>query len=484
MWKRAALQKDQYLGCRWSSLLRSLGIVQPVMRFVPTVAWVAPTMIGSFVNTAYNGSILHGTLRSDSVFRNLNSNGRIRQIRRFSSNSVESFSEESDLYLVAASEDMENNSNTVSTLASQFATTYHAPVMWKECVSALNSCARGRQRTTTEPGETKNNPLIFVDGTLGGGGHAAAVLETLQPGDILFGADVDPDALAVASQRLSAYIPSSASEPVDRPWFIPVASNFAELSTQRLCDTLLATCDDLEGPTVAMQLKNHGVDGLLLDLGVSSHQIDTADRGFAFMKAGPLDMRMDKDGGKRLTAADLCNELDALELRRILQTYGDEPRASAIADSIVQRRPFSTTNDLFEAVAAVTPAFARKGRRMGRMATMARVFQSLRIVVNQEDTVLERALTHMAPSLLRSGGRLVVLAYHSMEDRATKRVMRDGTTSKREAEWNNGQRDMYGNHIGEPKPFRTVGKAQKATNEEVELNVRARSATLRVAERQ
>jgi 16S rRNA (cytosine1402-N4)-methyltransferase len=114
---------------------------------------------------------------------------------------------------------------------------------------------------------------------------------------------------------------------------------------------------------------------------------------------------------------------------------------------------------------------------------MARIFQSLRIVVNQEDVVLERALTKMAPDLLRPGGRLVVLSYHSMEDRATKRVMRDGTVSKREAERNNEQKDMYGNFIGDPKPFRAVGKARKATPEEVKLNARARSATLRIAER-
>jgi 16S rRNA (cytosine1402-N4)-methyltransferase len=121
---------------------------------------------------------------------------------------------------------------------------------------------------------------------------------------------------------------------------------------------------------------------------------------------------------------------------------------------------------------------------MGRTATLARVFQSLRIVVNQEDVALEKALTSMAPSLLRPGGRLVVLSYHSMEDRATKRVMRDGTVSKQEAHLNNEQKDIYGNYIGVPKPFRTLGKPQKATEEEIESNVRARSATMRVAERQ
>lgn len=118
---------------------------------------------------------------------------------------------------------------------------------------------------------------------------------------------------------------------------------------------------------------------------------------------------------------------------------------------------------------------------MGRTATLARVFQSLRIVVNQEDAVLEKALTEMAPALLRPGGRLVVLSYHSMEDRATKRVMRDGTIKRHGRQ---DERDMYGNYIGVPKPFRTLGKPQKAREEEVKQNSRARSATLRVAERQ
>jgi 16S rRNA (cytosine1402-N4)-methyltransferase len=198
------------------------------------------------------------------------------------------------------------------------------------------------------------------------------------------------------------------------------------------------------------------------------------------MKDGPLDMRMGKTG---LTAADICNVLDFAELRRILTVYGDEPRAKSIATSIIENRPLHTTQDLHKAVAAVTPQFVRKGKRMGRTATLARVFQSLRILVNQEDVVLERALTQMAPSILRPGGRLAVLSYHSLEDRAVKRTIRDGTISKREAEERKRERDMYGNYIGPPKPFRSVGKPQKATEREIEINVRARSATLRVAER-
>jgi 16S rRNA (cytosine1402-N4)-methyltransferase len=452
------------------------------MRFLPTVAgWATPvTLVRSFQTTTTIAPLyINKVSRFSKSFR---ANTALHHQRRHSSNSGSLEKEESeDLYLIAAAEEEGTDSDTAgatTTATPPFATSYHAPVMWKECVAALLAAS--------EDPSTLAAPRFFVDGTLGGGGHSAALLETLRPGDILFGADVDPDALSVASERLSDYRPSGGE--TEQPWFIPVRSNFADLRQPLLLESLLETCRaaDHWPPTMAVQdqLLNVGVDGLLLDLGVSSHQIDTADRGFAFMKAGPLDMRMDKGGdGGRLTAADLCNECDARELRRIFQTYGDEPRATAIAEAIVQRRPLQMTQDLFAAVAAVTPAFAKKGRRMGRMATMARIFQSLRIVVNEEDAVLERALRHTAPSLLRTGGRLVVLSYHSMEDRATKRVMRDGTTSKREAEWNNGKRDMYGNHIGDPKPFRTVGKAQKATKEEVELNVRARSATLRVAER-
>lgn len=399
-----------------------------------------------------------------------------------------------DLYVVAAS----TAGNEVTSTSSSFATTYHAPVMWKECVEALTACPRAQARLELDPNDptlTNVTPLFFVDGTLGGGGHSQALLEVLRPGDVVFGCDVDPDALAVASQRLSRYtsapaaldaVATNTNDGSCSPWFVPVPSNFGDLNSKVLAELLKSKCSshDSAQSRILCQIAESGllVDGILLDLGVSSYQIDTAERGFAFMKDGPLDMRMNGVTG-RVTAADLCNEMDAPELRRIFAVYGDEPRAKAIAQSIVERRPLRTTADLQEAVAAVTPQFVRKGRRMGRMATMARVFQSLRIVVNQEDVVLERALTKMAPDLLRSGGRLVVLSYHSMEDRATKRVMRDGTVSKREANHNNEQKDMYGNYIGAPKPFRALGKPQKATEAEVELNARARSATLRIAER-
>jgi 16S rRNA (cytosine1402-N4)-methyltransferase len=352
--------------------------------------------------------------------------------------------------------------------------------MWRECIQALLDGSKPDQE-----GENAT-PLVFVDGTLGGGGHCQALLESLRPGDVVFGCDRDTDALETATQRLSKY--TKAENDSSLPLFIPVQSNFAHLTRELLVQHYQKTCGDVDAdqriPNRFANLEDDGVDGILLDLGLSSYQIDTAKRGFAFMQDGPLDMRMGKNFDGTLTAADICNEFDFIEIQKLLRIYGDEPRAKRIAISIIDHRPLRTTVDLQNAVAAVIPEYS-KTRRMGRTATLARVFQSLRIAVNQEDVMLERALTKMAPSLLRPGGRLVVLSYQSMEDRFTKRAMRDGTISLTEAhESNVNQRDIFGRYIGAPKPFRPLGKPIKASEDEVESNVRARSATLRVAEKQ
>ena len=420
----------------------------------------------------------------------------------------------------------------------EFASSYHAPVMHDECIDAIlkrsHNISKKKNKYQKESKvdatveENSSKPRIFVDGTLGGGGHSCALLQKLSPGDVLIGCDVDPSALATASTRLKEYIvdPSndgngndSDHEYIEKPIFIPVQSNFRDLEGNlrnlrhpRTGELLLYSKDgttdgDDKGTFV-------GVDGILLDLGTSSHQIDNADRGFAFMKDGPLDMRMwggewdnqanefqggggasgdfqfvanKNQGVGGMTAADICNAFTQEEISRILKVYGDEPRARKIAQSIVDMRPLSTTGDLKGAVALVVPEFARKGRRMGRTATLARVFQALRIVVNEEDAVLRDAFEDMAPAVIRKGGRLVVLAYHSMEDRAAKRVMRDGTVDGSRSR-GGVQRDIYGNEIIETegknaRPWKALGKKQKATVEEVELNPRARSATLRVAER-
>jgi 16S rRNA (cytosine1402-N4)-methyltransferase len=344
----------------------------------------------------------------------------------------------------------------------------------------------------------------------------------------VIGCDVDPSAIATASIRLNEYIVDHNGKlpTADKPIFIPVNSNFKDLEyhvkalkhplTRKLILYDENDDDDDNNNNVNVANTFLGVDGILLDLGVSSHQIDNAERGFAFMKDGPLDMRMfggefnnyDSDAENKgihddneasykdyvnvadkninnaggLTAADICNEFGEEEISRILKKYGDEPRSRKIAGSIVASRPLSTTGDLKEAVAKVTPVFVKKSRRHGLTATLARVFQSFRIVVNDEDGVLREAFEDMAPSLMAKGGRLVILTYHSMEDRAAKRVIRDGKVG--------GQRqrvetDMYGNTIftKDSSPWRALGKKQKATEEEVIQNSRARSATLRVAEK-
>ena len=444
-----------------------------------------------------------------------------------------------------------------------YATSYHAPVMAAECINAmLGICleddkgkkpkgkyAKKQKRMrkkdrklaieqedidngdgdddassdTLSPAvtdavtkSTNRPPMLFVDGTLGGGGHSKALLERCLPGDIVFGCDVDPSALSAASERLQKYTRSGHGNDDDiddpLPLFVPVQSNFCDLADilptvkhpvtgKRIMALPTRDKDDDDADDGRNDDDAHfiGVDGMLLDLGVSSHQIDNADRGFAFMKDGPLDMRMwggswsdvgSESVGENaatkargLNAADICNEFDEAELTRILRVYGDEPRARKIASSIVDCRPLATTSDLVNAVSLVVPEFAKKGRRMGRTATLARVFQSLRIVVNQEDEALVDVFEHAAPNLVRPGGRLVVLSYHSMEDRATKRVLRDGSVRGNRP----GaaiERDIYGNVVGQERPWKPLGKKRKASDVEVEVNSRARSATLRIGERQ
>ena len=297
--------------------------------------------------------------------------------------------------------------------------------------------------------------------------------------------------------------------------FVPVQANFRNLVAilskvkHPVTENLLLGDRTHGGAKVEFA---SGVNGMLLDLGVSSHQIDTSERGFAFMKDGPLDMRMAGNSNSQntgiLTAADICNEFDEPTLIEILRTYGDEPRAKRIVSAIVASRPLYSTTDLVKAIASVTPKFARQ-KRAGLTATSARVFQALRIVVNEEDGALKEVLEVVAPwALSRSGshyssqragcsdgagsdGILAVLSYHSMEDKMAKRVIRDGkidlsgkSSHGRGVGWM--ERDLYGNVITEVGldsrvPFEPLAKPRKATREEVDLNSRSRSATLRVA---
>lgn len=457
--------------------------------------------------------------------------------------------------------DFGDGEEQTSTVATPFATQYHSPVMFKECIDALlqqgvfgemmeEKLERWRKKKSIAEAKLKKaglldddeeeasnsagtsehirRPRLFVDGTLGGGGHSQALLEQLNPEDILIGCDQDSEAISTASTRLSKYLGTSeyivekngeltCGWEEGRPMFIPVQSNFRNLvevlSTirhpssgklllgKRLKSQDGASEEELEFP--------NGVNGMLLDLGVSSHQIDTGERGFAFMKDGPLDMRMDSNSTtaavSSLTAADICNEFDEATLISILRTYGDEPRARRIASAIIESRPLHTTTDLVHAINSVTPTFARQ-KRAGLIATSARVFQALRIVVNEEDGALIEVLERVAPwALSRSGGHhsnlgknssdgddgiLAVLSYHSMEDKMAKRVIRDGSVDLVGRRGKGGslfERDLFGNIIqhdndeeGSHVPFEPLGKPQKATDEEVAINSRARSATLRV----
>ncbi len=308
---------------------------------------------------------------------------------------------------------------------------YHTPVMLAEALEGLN-LAPGRR---------------VVDATLGGGGHARAIAERIAPGGVLVGLDQDPEALEAAGERLAAV------EGVDLRLR---RANFADLR---------AVLDTEALPQV---------DGVLMDLGVSSHQLDTARRGFAFRYTGPLDMRMDPEGEAE-TAADLLNRLPEAEIARILFEYGEETRSRRIAAEIVARRrvkPLETTEDLVDAVRATMPFRTRPGE----IHPATKTFQALRIAVNRELEVLETAVRSAAASLA-PGGRLVVIAYHSLEDRIVKNLFAE----------------LSGKRVGSdlpdptppPAPILTVvtRKPLGPTAEEVRANPRARSARLRIAER-
>lgn len=478
----------------------------------------------------------------------------------------------------------------VSEFAPIFASEYHAPVMPTECINAL--LQRGEwhemllerkerrrkrmrileakrkrtelydddddddyegdadedvdtdaaQRSSSSPSSSEvsisndsqiMHPRLFIDGTLGGGGHSQALLQELSDGDILIGCDVDPEALSTASTRLIDYLTTcdyildKNNKPgcgwvEGRPMFIPVQSNFRNLITVLsnvrhpiTGKLLLGNRGMANHNTITNEVNNNnndsaedvefprGVNGMLLDLGVSSHQIDVAERGFAFMKEGPLDMRMSGNSQSSiLTAADICNEFDEASLIDILRTYGDEPRARRIVSAIMASRPLTTTTDLVHAINTVTPTFARQ-KRAGLIATSARVFQALRIVVNEEDAALKEVLENVAPwALARSAiegegdnddGILAVLSYHSMEDKMAKRVIRDGKVdffekgSIKRRGGGSPERDLYGNIIDDrikgsnDLPFEPLTRPRKATDEEVAANSRSRSATLRVA---
>ena len=296
---------------------------------------------------------------------------------------------------------------------------YHNPVLLSQSVDAL----------VGDPGG------VYADATFGGGGHSAEILRRLSPEGRLIAFDRDADAL---EGRL------------DDPRFTLIHNNFRFIHNY----TLLETED--------------GLDGILADLGVSSHQFDTAERGFSFRYEAPLDMRMNVQG--TTTAADIVNSYTQEELEKILKIYGEVDGARRIAGLIVSARakaPILTTTDLDNAIAAALPAFSEH-------KFLAKVYQALRIEVNREMLSLEKFLEGAARSL-KTGGRLVVITYHSLEDRMVKNFIKAGNV---EGEM---KKDLYGRA---DLPFRAVNRKPILPGEdEIERNTRARSAKLRIAEK-
>ncbi|MCP5535333.1 MAG: 16S rRNA (cytosine(1402)-N(4))-methyltransferase RsmH [Akkermansiaceae bacterium] len=317
---------------------------------------------------------------------------------------------------------MESNTNK-SPQAS-----YHIPVLLDEVIDCM------------APGKGKT----IVDGTLGGGGHTEAMLKA---GARVIGVDQDEQAHAFANERLQPYTDH----------FTPLRGNFGDL------------------PRLLADAGVGKVDGILIDIGVSSWQLDDAGRGFSFGKDGPLDMRMDRSGGK--TAADLVNTCSEEDLRTMFYEYGEERAGGKIAKRIVERRasePFVTTTGLADFIASILP---RAKGPSGKIHPATRVFQAIRIAVNDELGVLRRFLEN-AGQLLNPGGRLLVITFHSLEDRMVKQFFKHASQSHIDRkEW------------PEPRPnpgyqYRLVTRRPiTAGDAEIRRNKRSRSAKLRVVEK-
>ena len=283
----------------------------------------------------------------------------------------------------------------------------------------------------------------YVDGTFGRGGHSRAILERLTANGRLIAIDRDPQAIASAPEALRS-----------DPRFELIRGESAQL--EKFIDER-----GLRG----------SVDGVLLDLGVSSPQLDEAGRGFSFLRDGPLDMRMDPDAG--ISAAEWLARVDERELKRVLKTYGEERHAARIARAIVSVRdevPIRRTAQLAKIIAEAAPSHGDK------IHPATRSFQAIRIVINDELEQL-RAMLQQSVNVLRRGGRLCVISFHSLEDRLVKRFIRE---SSRESEQYRGMPSVPAEH--RPK-LKAIGKLVEATAAEVSANRRARSARLRVAER-
>ena len=296
---------------------------------------------------------------------------------------------------------------------------YHIPVLLHDCLNGLNIREDG----------------VYVDVTFGGGGHSKAILEKLGPKGKLFAFDQDPDA--------KENVPNDERFELIEENFMYIKNFIRERGIRK-------------------------VDGVLADLGVSSHQFDVPDRGFSIRFDAPLDMRMNQKG--KLTAAKIIKTYEEKDLIHILSAYGELKNARTVARKIIQERslsPITTVEELKTTLGSTAP----KGKEN---QFYAKVFQALRIEVNQELEVLIHFLSR-ATDLLAPKGRLVIMSYHSLEDRLVKNFMRSGDVKGKQG------KDFYGNLIRPLKPL--VSKAIKADEEEIEANPRARSARLRIAEK-
>ena len=306
----------------------------------------------------------------------------------------------------------------------------HRPVMLEQCVKGLDIRPNG----------------IYVDGTLGGGGHSGAICRSLDERGTLIGIDRDRDALNVSSERLKEY--------KCQKYF--VQSNYSDIKQ------------------VLNELKIEKVDGALLDLGVSSFQLDNPQRGFSYMNDAPLDMRMSQDDD--FTAYDIVNDYDRNELIRVIGKYGEERWASRIADFIVKVRSDKPIESTYELVDVIKQAIPASARRTGPHPAK-RTFQAIRIEVNDELSQLERAVEEFC-DILAPGGRLCIITFHSLEDRIVKEIF------SRRANPCTCPREFPICVCGKKADIKKItGKPFVPDAEETEENPRARSAKLRIAEK-
>lgn len=296
----------------------------------------------------------------------------------------------------------------------------HIPVLLNESVEALITDKDG----------------FYIDGTLGGGGHSKEILSHLGENGRLYGIDQDDEALEAASSNIG-----------DDSRFIPLKGNFGYLAT-------------------LLPPQTHGqIAGILLDLGVSTHQIKEPERGFSFQEDGPLDMRMGNLSG--VSAYQVVNEYDYEKLRDIIFHYGEEKQSRKIARAIIEARPIETTGELQKVVSSVV-------NKRFEIKSLARVFQGIRIEVNRELEMLENVM-EQSLEVLKPGGRIVAISYHSLEDRIAKRFFKSGNFKGKV------EKDFYGNPISPIKPVNK--QVITPTKEEVSVNPAARSAKLRIAEK-